>query len=167
MLRLRLALLALLLPLTAHAAIVTTGADFGPGSLRQAILDANSGACGFPCTITFALPGGEQPKLVITLLSELPALTAHNVTISPRGVGENFPLGPPVEVLGGLAGTADGFRIVATHDVMLFGLAFRGFSNNGVVVYASTNVILGATALDNGENGFVVAESHNVQLSAC
>src|SRR2546430_715450 len=32
---------------------ITTDADSGPGSLRQAILDANSGACASPCKILY------------------------------------------------------------------------------------------------------------------
>ncbi|HEX9492110.1 MAG TPA: hypothetical protein VGA33_02505, partial [Thermoanaerobaculia bacterium] len=36
---------------------ITTGADSGPGSLRQAILDANSGACASPCSISYGSTG--------------------------------------------------------------------------------------------------------------
>ena len=50
---------------------VTTAADSGPGSLRQAILDANSSS-GTPHTILFQLPAGPQS---ITLLTPLPAAT--------------------------------------------------------------------------------------------
>ena len=61
-------------PLAAEIAqpfIVTTVADSGPGSLRQAILDANANPGAD--TIVFDIPGsGVQ---TITLLSELPSLT--------------------------------------------------------------------------------------------
>jgi hypothetical protein len=46
---------------------VTSNADSGPGTLRQAILDAN--ASGQPATINFAIATGAQ---TITLLSSLP-----------------------------------------------------------------------------------------------
>ncbi len=38
----------------AGSSVVTNLNDSGAGSLRQAIIDANLGACGDPCTITFA-----------------------------------------------------------------------------------------------------------------
>ena len=50
---------------------VTTAADSGPGSLRQAILDAN-GTPGTAHTIQFELPSGPQ---TINLLTRLPAAT--------------------------------------------------------------------------------------------
>ncbi|HEY2798767.1 MAG TPA: S-layer homology domain-containing protein [Thermoanaerobaculia bacterium] len=50
---------------------VTTAADSGPGSLRQAILDANTNAG--PDTITFAIPGSGVH--VIKPLTGLPAIT--------------------------------------------------------------------------------------------
>ena len=50
---------------------VTTSADSGPGSLRQALLDS-AGAPGLTHTIEFELPAGLQ---AIVLLSPLPAAT--------------------------------------------------------------------------------------------
>jgi len=70
---------------------VTTIADGGAGSLRQAITDANSAACASP--ITFAISGAGAHT--ITLSSALPALTA-NVTIDgttqPGYAGAGTPL---------------------------------------------------------------------------
>jgi hypothetical protein len=68
----------LLLLTTAHAAnyVVVNNSNSGPGSLRQAILDANAGGGG---TITFSNISG-----AISLQSDLPALTA-NITISGPG----------------------------------------------------------------------------------
>jgi len=58
---------------------VTTNADSGTGSLRQAILDANNAAvCTAPCTIGFNLPGGQ---LTILPPASLPAITAGGVTM--------------------------------------------------------------------------------------
>ena len=59
--------------------VVTTNADSGTGSLRQAIVDANNAAvCTAPCTIGFNLPGGQ---LTIAPPTSLPAITAGGVTI--------------------------------------------------------------------------------------
>jgi uncharacterized repeat protein (TIGR01451 family) len=59
--------------------LVTTNADTGTGSLRQAILDANNASvCTAPCTIGFNLPVGQR---LITPPTSLPAITAGGVTI--------------------------------------------------------------------------------------
>ena len=54
---------------------VTSAADSGPGTLRQAILDANNGICSAPCTIGFNL----APVQPIVLASALPPLTASMI----------------------------------------------------------------------------------------
>ena len=59
--------------------VVTTTADSGTGSLRQAILDADANTG--PQTITFAIPGGPA---TIDLVSALPDLTG---TITIQGPG--------------------------------------------------------------------------------
>ena len=66
-------LLLALVPVPAQAAIfnVTTTADSGAGSLRQAIIDANAAAGSD--TINFAIPGAGPHT--ITLLSILPLIT--------------------------------------------------------------------------------------------
>jgi hypothetical protein len=62
--------LALLFAATTHAATIelTSNGDSGPGTLRQAILDANSGTCASPCSIT------TQGQLSVQPLSPLPAI---------------------------------------------------------------------------------------------
>ena len=70
------------------AAQVTSTADSGPGSLRQALLTAAADTSGEPYTIQIDLPAGEQ---TVNLLSPLPAMTdplllsldaTQNVTIA-------------------------------------------------------------------------------------
>jgi uncharacterized repeat protein (TIGR01451 family) len=64
---------------TSSGLFVTTNADSGVGSLRQALINANNGAvCPAPCTIGFNLPGGQ---LTIAPPTALPAVTAASVTI--------------------------------------------------------------------------------------
>src|SRR5689334_4273005 len=65
---------------TAHATtyVVLNNSDSGPGSLRQAILDADAGGGG---TIVFSNVSG-----TISLQSALPALTA-NIAITGPGSG--------------------------------------------------------------------------------
>ncbi|MCB1560124.1 MAG: hypothetical protein KDI75_03350 [Xanthomonadales bacterium] len=59
--------------------LVATNSDGGPGSLRQAILDANA-ATDVPHSISFS--GGLYPTgSAITLTSDLPTITATDLTI--------------------------------------------------------------------------------------
>jgi hypothetical protein len=60
----------------AQITVVTNTNDSGPGSLRQAIEDANAGRAQ---TIHFSIPG-TGPFVIIPEMP-LPALTANNITI--------------------------------------------------------------------------------------
>lgn len=71
-----------LLPALAFAQLtytVTTIADEGPGSLRQAILDANATAAGPTITIAFGIPGAGPHT--ISPATQLPAIGRADVTI--------------------------------------------------------------------------------------
>jgi hypothetical protein len=102
--------------------LVTTTADGGPGSLRQAILDSNN-ATTVTNTIDFAIPG--QGVQAIAPLSPLPAIT-HPALIdgfSQRGYNGS----PVIELSGSQAGTADGLTITGP-DVTIRGLDINNFS---------------------------------------
>ena len=84
------------LVITASAApnfLVTTGADSGPGSLRQAILDLNQATgCSErdPCRITFPpLERFDTPHLRIDLQSPLPSVRGENIRIGPGEPGNH------------------------------------------------------------------------------
>ncbi len=71
--------------------VVTSVADSGPGSLRQAILDSNV-ADGGTNTIAFALPGGGAQT--IALASPLPQATTPTLidgTVTPAGASPAHP----------------------------------------------------------------------------
>jgi hypothetical protein len=122
--------------------IVTHTNDSGPGSLRQAILDANLRAGAD--SITFAIPlsdGGYQASMgvwKIQPLSPLPELlndaTLVNGISQTLFAGDTNPLGPEVEIDGSLAGyPADGFRI-RSYWSGIWGLAINRFNGNGVLI---------------------------------
>ena len=102
--------------------MVTTTADSGPGSLRQAILDANATHGPEPDTIAFAIPGpGVQ---TIAPLSALPAIT-RPVLID--GLSQPGYAGTPlIELSGRQAGGGDGLTITGS-DVTVRGLDINGF----------------------------------------
>lgn len=119
---------------------VTTTADAGPGSLRQAILDAN--ATPDADTITFNIPG--TGPHTIQPLSALPTIT-EAVTID--GWSEpDFAGTPVIELNGNMAGVlVSGLRITAAGSTVR-GLVINRFQLYGVVIVGSGadgNVIAG------------------------
>src|SRR6266446_116389 len=91
---------------TAGTFVVTTAADAGPGSLRQGILDANSGGCDVPCWINTA----STPSPIL-LQAPLPPIRANFVTIAPQKAFTFIPPGHRLIIQGEGAGAADGLRI--------------------------------------------------------
>jgi hypothetical protein len=121
------ALATLLAATSLHAATftVTSNADDGAGTLRQAIVAAN-GTAGSD-TIAFAIGSGPQ---TIALLSELPAITESVVidgTTQPGYAGE-----PIIELNGAAAGLgANGLRVLAP-NVTIRALVINRFSGSGI-----------------------------------
>jgi hypothetical protein len=141
---------------------VTTEADVGPGSLRQAVLDAN--ATPERDGITFAIPTAAGVTPTIRPLSPLPAVTAPLVIDggSWRGGGVQP---PRVNLDGRAAGAgADGI-VLSAEQSAVYGMAIYGFSRNGVVLsggYTTRASVcyLGLTAggesVGNGDAGVLV-----------
>lgn len=130
--------LAASIPTTLDAATytVTTTVDSGPGSLRQAITDANinSGAD----TILFNIaPAGVK---TITVLTALPAL---NDPVTIDGTSQPGYAGTPVIELNGGLGAFDGLRINSGHSFVR-GLAIYNFAGVGIrIVDGGNNNIIG------------------------
>ncbi len=110
---------------------VTTAADSGPGSLRQAILDANRATdCTStqPCTIV--LPKVEAPDGVsmrIDLASPLPAITASNLRVQPiDSLSGIYVQRPAVEIPGPALPGATEYRIWYMAPRHQPKIAFRG-----------------------------------------
>ncbi len=146
---------------------VTTIDDSGPGSLRQAILDANSTA-GLD-TIEFDIPG--TGLHVISLASPLPEVTAPlaiDATTEPDFTGV-----PVIQLNGSLAGSAaDGLRVSAGAS-RISGLAITGF-RNGIVLTVNPGTVVqsnyiglapdGVTEAGNRENGVLIWASSENQI---
>lgn len=123
--------------------VITSAADGGPGTLRQALLDAGPGD-----TLTFdagAFPPGAPA--VIRPTSPLPAITQDNLTIDASNAGVILDGGLVPSGTVGLSLQADG--------VTVRGLTVRGFPSDGLVVGpgAAGNVIGGDRAVGAGPNG--------------
>ena len=158
--------LALLLTQPARAAtfFVINANDDGPGSLRQAILDAN--ASPGPDLISFDIPGSGTRS--IELLSALPAVT-DRVTID--GTTQPGFAGLPVIELDGSKiadANANGLDVFASSTVR--GLVINRFPGSGIFLHAGGNLIAGnflgtdadgATALGNLGMGILAIDSPN------
>ncbi|MEQ1850830.1 MAG: DUF4347 domain-containing protein, partial [Chthoniobacteraceae bacterium] len=124
---------------------VTTTADSGAGSLRQAILDAN--ALGGTDTISFNIAGtGVQ---TINLASALPAITGTvtidgytqtGASVNTLATGNNAVL--LIELNGTGAGAADGLTVSANTSTIR-GLIINRFSQNGIQINGTGNSIVG------------------------
>ncbi len=112
--------------------VVSSTADSGPGSLRQAILDSNA-ATGATNTIDFAVAGsGVQ---TIDPLSPLPAIVKP-VLIDGRSQ-PGYSGTPLIEIDGGQAVGGDGLLITGA-DVTIRGLDVDGFSQGAGIHITSS-----------------------------
>jgi hypothetical protein len=112
---------------------VTTTADDGPGSLRQAIVTANTSPGADD--IRFRIPGGVAGDVhTIRPLSPLPEVTGPTL-IDGRPLSGPQPTHPVIEIDGSAAGPmTDGLSFSSTSGPnTLRGLAINRFSRHGVV----------------------------------
>lgn len=153
--------------------IVTNNNNSGPGSLAQAIIDANTNAGAD--LITFNLPGG---SLVISLTSALPAISGQ-VTIdgySQPGAAQGSIAARTILVQvdgGSLPGNTNIFTI-ATANVTIQGLSITRATRYGIFVQQGANnafiwgnyIGTDATGLvAGGNNGAGIAVDANGALS--
>jgi len=104
---------------------VTHARDDGPGSLRQAILDANAG-CGDverACRIAFT-----DDAMAIAPVTALPAITARWITIDGRGV-----VNLDGAIVGAITGAGDGL-VISGLRAGISGLAIRNFAGSGILI---------------------------------
>ena len=134
---------------------VMNNLDGGPGSLRQAIIDANAAGGG---TITFNLPA----NMLVISTAGLPTITAP-VTIDATTQPGYMPGMPPVVTLDGGANQANGLTLgVGSNGSAVFGLFITDFYGDGVDVYSANDTIGGATTggnvvSNNAGTGIVIA----------
>jgi parallel beta-helix repeat protein len=124
---------------TPPSLVVTNTNDSGPGSLRQAILNANT-LPGLP-TITFAIdsPGVQ----LIEPLTPLPTIT--NPVIIDGTTQPGYGGTPLIEVSGSLAGaSADGLNIASSAPGSIIqALAINNFGSIGVNLGSSNDQLIG------------------------
>lgn len=113
---------------------VTTVADDGPGSLRDAIVQANANCTPGPCRIVFEIPPPVPAEgwFTITPVEPLPTITAERVSVEglrqKAFTGDTNPLGPEIAIDGRLAHR--GLRIVSRCEAVIEGLALGNFDED-------------------------------------
>jgi hypothetical protein len=152
--------------LTTYSVINTN--DSGPGSFRQAILDANAhvnSPPGVPDVIDFNIPGAGVQK--IQVLSNLPAIS-DPVTIDGT-TQPGYAASPLIEVDGSLAGSnVDGMDISAgATGSTLLALAIDNFSSTGVSISVD-GIFLGGNyiGIDPSNGSSAQANSIGIFLSS-
>ena len=139
---------------------VTTKADAGRGSLRQALTDINASCdASVPCIASFRIdePSTEDGLYFITLHSPLPEITAPDVFIDGgaqirrKGNSLNRPL---IVLDGGAAGQANGLVFRGTY-ARATDLSVTQFRENGIETHASSSMLLRNFLVSNGSRGVV------------
>jgi|GEM_PF-4532910 len=138
---------------------VTTARDHGPGSLRQAMIDADANPD--ICTIYFALPKSDSAYSPVTGVwtirpqTALPELNGERTSISGSSqtvlIGDTNPLGPEVEI-SGYNRTMDGFVISGPNNTVS-GLIINGFR--------TAVIITSAKAIGNSVNACYIGTSYD------
>jgi titin len=144
---------------------VTNVNDSGTGSLRQAILNANTNAG--PDTITFQISGAAPHT--ITLSNALPAVTVP-VTIDATTQPDYVNV-PVVELNGASAGSGSIGLQLNSAFITVKGLAINRFSGEGMVLNSVSNIVqgnfigtdtTGTIARGNGNAGIWVESAGNL-----
>jgi parallel beta-helix repeat protein len=119
--------------------VVTTSADSGAGSLREALLDAQTCPQEQRCRIVFA-----DDVTTIDVLSPLPPITANAVTID----GKN-----KVVLDGRTLTNGNGLAVAATtFEARILGLEIRSFASNGIECHGR-GIVQGCTLTGNALRG--------------
>lgn len=115
---------------------VTNTNDSGAGSLRQAILDANT--LGGADTITFSIGSGVQ---TIVLSSILPSITD---TVTIDATTQSGYSGAPLIVIDGGGTIQDGLQLYGgSSGSEIRGLNIQNFTLNGIDIVSNSNLIAG------------------------
>ncbi len=141
--------------------IVTSNADAGPSTLRQALLDAAANGTATTDNITFNLPGSTLADITITLLSQLPDVTANVIidgTTQP-GLALGVSNAKIIIIPATPAQNFNAFNVsnlVGVNDaVEFYGLYITGFAPNqtgngsAIVTNADCQLVIGAPGKGN------------------
>ena len=136
---------------------VTNTNDSGAGSLRQAIINANSLAG--TDTISFSIGSGLQ---TITLSTILPAITETAII---DGTTQNGFSGTPLIIVNGNNAILDGLRLYTGSDnSTIRGFVIQGFTQDAIDITSSGNTIQGNYIGTNAAGTVAVGNSNGLNI---
>ncbi|HRN71486.1 MAG TPA: gliding motility-associated C-terminal domain-containing protein [Ginsengibacter sp.] len=151
--------------------VVTSSADSGPGTLREAITKANSNGISEQDSISFNMPESIYNLRLIHLVTELPALSSNIVVDGTTQPGESYGNATSAKVCLIKLDYVPSFTILKIRDAEnvrvyglhlyygywqgLFGPPPRSSQLYGIVIENSRNIDIGAPARGNVINGVV------------
>jgi gliding motility-associated-like protein len=164
--------------------VITSNADSGPGTLRQALTDAAATGGSVSNNITFNLPAGQQ---TINVLSPLPAITSSLIIDGSTQPGSPLSAnGAKVVLAGPGAGTQiDCLTVQSAADFEVYGLIIKEFcfilsngyatGNSAISLIGTCNkVIIGAPGKGNvlydngtGINNAPLSPTAPVNIASC
>jgi gliding motility-associated-like protein len=155
--------------------VVTSNADSGPGTLRQALLDAAANGTATADIITFNLPNATLADITITVQTQLPDVSG-NLTIDgttepglPLGVSNAHIIITPATPSANINGLNISNGVTPTQTVAIYGLYIDGFSPNqstlgaGIISNAPCVLTIGAPGKGNVISGNSFALIGNFQ----
>lgn len=149
---------------SAATVVVLNTNDSGPGSLRQAIIDAN--AAPDSDTLVFAIAA--PVPATIAPLSPLPAITQPLIVDATSQPG--FISRPVIELNGRFAGPGANGLLVRSSNCVIRGFVVNQFSADGIRLEGSNNVVQGNflgtdtggnLAMGNGLGGVTISQGAN------
>ncbi|SDF51201.1 gliding motility-associated C-terminal domain-containing protein [Chitinophaga filiformis] len=153
-----------LTPTMAANFIVTSNADSGPGTLRDAITKANSNGTATKDYIYFNLPGTQPADVTITLLTDLPGLRGNiAVDASTQAAPLLGASGARVILYRQVTGApATYYALMADNaqQVEIYGLAIKNTLNSNIEGHgielrgACSDIIIGSPGKGNIINGY-------------
>jgi gliding motility-associated-like protein len=153
-----------LTPIKAATFVVTSNADSGPGTLRDAITKANSNGTAAKDYIYFNLPGTLPGDVTITLLTDLPGLTSNiAVDASTQAAPLLGASGARVILRRQVTGSPATYytlRIDNAQQVEIYGLAIKNtldisIESHGIeLVGTCSDITIGSSGKGNVINGY-------------
>lgn len=150
---------------------VTNTNNSGTGSLRQAILDANSSSD--PNEIVFAIPPLNSTVKTISPTSALPTIT-QPVAINGFSQAPGSGSGLKIELNGTSAGGSTSGLTVTADRVVIQGLVINRFGNHGIHLNGCDLAVVqsnrigthanGGSVLANGGNGILLSNAANNRI---
>jgi len=147
---------------------VTSNGDSGPGTLRDAILQANANAAGAPNRIVFNIADQSAARRTIQLLSSLPALSSSLTVDATTQPGGSFGPTNARVILTNIYTWQYGsyFNIQSVQDVQVFGFWLQGIAGGSAFHFKSSKSLrFGMPGKGNIITGFTIAFSCDNNLS--